>query len=105
MRPERVYPLSLRLLRDQEAVGSSPLIRTITSVLIGFEHPIRTLVFYAHFASLPVLCVPRSIVMEQRSVSSVMGHTSPGLHRDLRKRNIHLIRNLNRTDTGFAQGG
>ena len=70
--------------------GSTPVTRTITSVLIGFEYPIRTLVSYAHFASLTGSGRRRIVCHND---------PSPGLHRDLWKRNIHLIWNLNRTDT------
>ena len=44
---QQIYPgvaqLVARLVRDQEAVGSNPVTRTMRSVLIGFEYPCGTL--------------------------------------------------------------
>lgn len=63
-----VAQLVARLVRDQEAVGSNPVTRTMQSVLIGSEYPVMdTLLFYVENGETPEM----SLLTRSRRHSSL----------------------------------
>ena len=70
--PTTSYPgvaqLVARLLWEQDAAGSNPVTPTITSVLTGFEYPVRALVFLCSFCQFNWQ-QPASDRMSQRLLS------------------------------------
>ena len=65
-----------RLTGGQEAAGSSPVTPTSTSVLIGFEYPIRTLCFVHYLHSNILTTIKLSKYNDSRGYVDIMNMKS-----------------------------